>query len=163
MLLRSACAGLLGDRWREVFYYYSTPSPRTSRAVGFCTTRCLKREILSRGYNFLLRRAFPGTVVDDGQCGFKGIRVARVQPLLPQVENNVWFFDTELLILAEHQGMDVRMFPVEWVEDPQTSVRIMSAIWEDLKGIQRLRGKLRKLPRMRKASPSLAVAPTGRG
>lgn len=101
--------------------------------------RCLKREILSRGYNRLIRWVLHTRTFDDAQCGFKGVRIAAVRPLLPLVENQEWFFDTELLVLAEYAGLDVRTFPITWIEDLDTRVNIPQTIWEDLRGLMRLR------------------------
>lgn len=104
--------------------------------------RCLKREVLSRGYNALIGLLFERRDFDDAQCGFKGVRTSTVRRLLPLVENNHWFFDTELLILAEAAGLTVRSFPVSWKEDLDTRVKIASTVWEDLKGLARVRWHL---------------------
>jgi glycosyltransferase involved in cell wall biosynthesis len=108
-------------------------------------TRCLKREILSRGYNALIRRLLRTRSFDDAQCGFKGIRVKTVRRLLPLVKNQQWFFDTELLVLAEYAGLSIRTLPITWVEDPDSRVNIPLTIWEDLKGLTRLRLSARSL------------------
>lgn len=110
---------------------------RTSR-----TKRCLKREVLSRGYNLLIKALFRPQGFDDAQCGFKAVRLDRVRGLLPLVENNHWFFDTELLLVAEGAGLDVRSVPVEWIEDDDTRVRIASTVMEDLRGLARVRRSL---------------------
>ena len=102
-------------------------------------TRCRHRDILSRGYNRIIRLAMRTRSFDDAQCGFKGIRVATIRPILPLVESNEWFFDTELLILSEWAGMDVRSIPVHWLEDRDSRVNIPMTILEDLKGLARLR------------------------
>lgn len=106
------------------------------------TERCLQREVLSRGYNLLVGLLFQRRGFDDAQCGFKGVRVASVRHLLPFVVNDHWFFDTELLVLAESFGMDVRSVPVRWVEDSDSRVRIAGTVWEDLRGLARLRRTL---------------------
>lgn len=106
------------------------------------TRRSLKREILSRGYNGLVAALFRRRGFDDAQCGFKGVRIASVRSLLPWIANNHWFFDTELLVLAEAVGLTVRSLPVRWIEDPDSRVRIASTIWEDLRGLARVRSGL---------------------
>jgi len=106
------------------------------------TKRCLKREILSRGYNFLIKALFRPKGFDDAQCGFKAVRLDRVHGILGLVENNHWFFDTELLLVAEGAGLDIRSVPVEWVEDDDTRVRIASTVMEDLRGLARVRRSL---------------------
>jgi len=114
-------------------------------------TRCLKREILSRCYNRMIRHALGTRTFDDAQCGFKGVRIGTVRPLLPLVVNQQWFFDTELLVLAEYAGMTVRTLPITWVEDRDTRVNIPRTVWEDLRGLARLRRTARSLIRDRNA------------
>jgi len=110
-------------------------------------TRCLKREILSRIYNRLIRWVLRTGAFDDAQCGFKGVRLASVRPLLPLVKNQEWFFDTELLVLAEYAGLTVRSLPITWVEDADSRVNIPQTIWQDIKGLLRLRRTARSLVR----------------
>lgn len=110
-------------------------------------TRCLKREILSRGYNKMIRAVLRTRSFDDAQCGFKGVRIQSVRRLLPLVKNQEWFFDTELLVLAEYAGLTIRSLPISWVEDRDTRVNIPATIWEDLKGLARLRRSARSLVR----------------
>lgn len=80
-----------------------------------------------------------GTRFSDAQCGFKAISRVAAQVLLPLVENDEWFFDTELLALAERLGYRIQDIPVTWVEDPDTRVKLSRTIREDLKGLWRLR------------------------
>lgn len=105
---------------------------RTSRV-----TRGGKREFISRGYNLLLRRTM-SVGFSDAQCGFKAIRRDVAQRLLPLVEDDAWFFDTELLILAERCGLRIHEIPVDWVDDPQSSVDIVRTATDDLKGMVRV-------------------------
>ncbi|MBJ7603669.1 MAG: glycosyltransferase family 2 protein [Candidatus Dormibacteraeota bacterium] len=101
-------------------------------------TRQLKREVLSRGYNGLIRTGF-GAGFSDAQCGFKAIRASAARKLLPLVEDCSWFFDTELLLLAERNGMRIFEVPVDWVEDLDSRVVIRRTVAEDLQGLWRLR------------------------
>ena len=101
--------------------------------------RSLKREVLSRGYNRLVHLLLRTRGFDDAQCGFKAVRLDAVRPILPLIRNGQWFFDTELLVLAEYAGLSVRNLPVVWGEDPDTRVRIVKTIWEELSGVVRLR------------------------
>lgn len=110
-------------------------------------TRSLKREILSRGYNWLVRQSVGTRKFDDAQCGFKAVRLETVRPLLPLIRNNDWFFDTELLVLAELAELDIRTLPIHWVEDPDSRVRVLPTIWEDVVGLLRLRRTARRLIR----------------
>jgi glycosyltransferase involved in cell wall biosynthesis len=112
----------------------------TRLARGARIRRSLKREITSRGF-ITITKLMVGTHFSDGQCGFKAISRKAAQELLPLVENNEWFFDTELLILAERRGYRVREIPVKWIEDPDTRVNIRKTAMEDLRGLARMRLK----------------------
>lgn len=96
-----------------------------------------KREFISRSYNIILRTAL-GASFSDAQCGFKAVRRDVAEQLLPLVEDNNWFFDTELLVLAERAGLRIHEVPVDWVDDPGTTVDIVATAVEDLKGVWRL-------------------------
>ena len=96
-----------------------------------------KREFISRSYNMLLRTTL-GARFSDAQCGFKAIRSDAASQLLPLVEDPEWFFDTELLVLAERSGMRIHEVPVDWVDDPDSSVDILDTARKDLAGIWRL-------------------------
>jgi len=96
-----------------------------------------KREVISRCYNLLLRTTL-ATRFSDAQCGFKAIRADRARQLLPMVEDTGWFFDTELLVLAERSGLRIHEVPVDWVDDPDSRVDIVATAVADLKGMVRL-------------------------
>ncbi|HYW26470.1 MAG TPA: dolichyl-phosphate beta-glucosyltransferase [Terriglobales bacterium] len=96
------------------------------------------REVASRVYNLITRLAFRTAVV-DAQCGFKAISRATAERLLPEVADNEWFFDTELLIRAERHGCSIRQLPVHWIDDPNSHVRLVQTALQDLKGIWRLK------------------------
>lgn len=102
-----------------------------------------KREFISRSYNFLLRRTLQ-VRFSDAQCGFKAIRADVAQRLLPHVEDNGWFFDTELLIIAERSGLRIHEIPVDWVDDPDSRVDIKQTAFDDVHGLVRVAGKLVK-------------------
>jgi len=102
------------------------------------TKRSLKRELISRCYNLLIKAMF-FTRFSDAQCGFKALSRKAVQELVPLIVNQEWFFDTELLILAEKKGYRIKEIPVEWIEDPDTRVNIRKTVMEDLKGLWRMR------------------------
>jgi putative flippase GtrA len=96
-----------------------------------------KRELISRIYNMLLHVAL-NTKFSDAQCGFKAIRKDRAQLLLPLVKDNEWFFDTELLVLAERSGLRIHEVPVDWIDDPDSRVELWSTAIADLRGVVRL-------------------------
>jgi glycosyltransferase involved in cell wall biosynthesis len=106
-------------------------------APGARVTRGLKRSFLSRGYNLLLRATLE-VGFSDAQCGFKALHGAAARSLLPSVADNGWFFDTELLVLAERAGLRIREVPVAWVDSPDSRVRILPTILGDLRGVGRL-------------------------
>ncbi len=110
-------------------------------------TRCFRREFLSRNYNRLIRCVLRTRSFDDAQCGFKGVRVAAVRRLLPLICDQEWFFDTELLVLAEYAGMSIHNLPIAWIEDPDSRVNVPQTVWQDLRGLFRLRRTARKLVR----------------
>ncbi|HXG36770.1 MAG TPA: dolichyl-phosphate beta-glucosyltransferase [Dehalococcoidia bacterium] len=107
-------------------------------ARGARTKRSLQREVLSRGYVFLIRLLF-WTSLSDAQCGFKAARREAAQKLLPLIKDNNWFWDTEMLLLAQKLGMRVAEIPVRWQEDPNSTVQIRKTVLEDLRGLWRLR------------------------
>ncbi|MFH9011973.1 glycosyltransferase [Streptomyces sp. NPDC017943] len=109
----------------------------TRLARGAHVVRGPKREIISRCYNGLLR----GTLAvgfSDAQCGFKAVRRDVAERLLPLVRDREWFFDTELLVIAERAGLRIHEVPVDWVDDPDSRVHIVSTALADLRGMARL-------------------------
>jgi putative flippase GtrA/glycosyltransferase involved in cell wall biosynthesis len=96
-----------------------------------------KRELISRGYNLLLHGLLASRF-SDAQCGFKAIRADVAAELLPLVKDTSWFFDTELLVLAERAGLRIHEVPVDWVDDLDSRVKIASTIMDDLRGIARV-------------------------
>jgi putative flippase GtrA len=114
-------------------------------AAGAHVTRGVKREVISRCYNLILRTVL-GASFRDAQCGFKAIRADVARELLPLVEDQAWFFDTELLILAQRAGLRILEVPVDWVDDPDSTVHIRSTATADLRGVWRLLRHRRWVP-----------------
>jgi glycosyltransferase involved in cell wall biosynthesis len=106
-------------------------------AAGARVVRGARREVISRGYNLLVRSILR-TGVRDAQCGFKAVTAPAARVLLPQVRDNSWFFDTELLTLARRSGLRVHEVAVDWVDDADSRVDILPTAIEDLRGIWRL-------------------------
>lgn len=106
---------------------------------GAQVTRQWKRELISRGYNLLIRLFFPRRTFSDAQCGFKAVSRRAADVLLPLVENNEWFFDSELLLRALQRGYRVAEVPVAWIEDLDTRVKIAKTAMEDVEGLIRVR------------------------
>ena len=103
-------------------------------APGANVARGPRRELISKSYNLILRTVF-STRLRDAQCGFKAVRTDIARRLVPAVEDDAWFFDTELLLLAEHNGLRILEVPVDWHDDSDTRVAIVSTAIEDLKGV----------------------------
>lgn len=112
------------------------------------TTRGWRRETVSRLYSLLARLALP-LPCHDLQCGFKAVSRRAIDALVPLVEDDAWFFDTELLYLAGQAGYPVLEIPIRWTESSRSTVRIARTAWEDLKGLGRLRlgSRARRLTR----------------
>ncbi|MGB2695341.1 MAG: dolichyl-phosphate beta-glucosyltransferase [Dehalococcoidia bacterium] len=121
----------------EEGYDVSTGSRMTR---GSNITRSLKRETTSRGFIFLIKLLFLSKL-SDTQCGFKAISRRAAHELIPRIENEEWFFDTELLLLAEKGGYRVKDIPIKWIEDPDTRVNVLKTVLEDLRGLARMRFK----------------------
>ena len=106
-------------------------------APGSHVARRPKREVVSRAYNLILRTVL-ATHVRDAQCGFKAVRGDVARRLLPAIEDDGWFFDTELLLLAERNGLRIHEVPVDWTDDADSRVRVVSTAVGDLKGTARM-------------------------
>jgi putative flippase GtrA len=109
----------------------------TRLANGAAVVRGSKRELVSRGYNLLLRTTMRARF-SDAQCGFKAGRTEVVQALLPEVEDQAWFFDTELLLAAQRGGLRIHEVPVDWVEDTDSRVEVVRTALDDLRGMARV-------------------------
>jgi putative flippase GtrA len=109
----------------------------TRLARGSRVVRGAKREVISRCYNLILRGTLAARFT-DAQCGFKAIRGDVAALLLPLVEDTGWFFDTEMLVLAQRSGLRVHEVPVDWVDDPDSRVDVVATAVADLRGVARL-------------------------
>ncbi len=106
-------------------------------APGAHVVRGPKREFISRSYNLILRSVLR-TRFRDAQCGFKALRADVARELLPIVQDQAWFFDTELLVLAQRAGLRILEVPVDWIDDPDSRVNVRSTALADLRGVWRL-------------------------
>ncbi len=102
------------------------------------TVRSFKRELISRAYNLMIKALF-FTSFSDAQCGFKGVTRRVVERVVPQIKDQSWFFDTELLLLGHQQKYAIKDISVVWIEDDDSRVKIMRTAWDDIKGLLRLR------------------------
>jgi putative flippase GtrA len=129
----------------------------TRLARGARVIRGPRREVISRGYNLLLHASL-GTRFSDAQCGFKAIRADAARALLPLTADTGWFFDTELLVLAERAGLRIHEVPVDWIDDADSRVNVVATALGDLRGIVRLgtglaRGTI-SVPALRSPGPA---------
>jgi glycosyltransferase involved in cell wall biosynthesis len=120
--------------------------------------RGVKREVLSLAYNGMLRMLFR-TSIADAQCGFKAVSHRVVTELVPSIKSTGWFFDTELLLLAEHSGYRIAQVPVHWIEDRDSRVRIARTVAEYLRETWRLQRTMRTSARMAHSRTSLETLP----
>ncbi|HEV7931322.1 MAG TPA: bifunctional glycosyltransferase family 2/GtrA family protein [Actinomadura sp.] len=137
----------------------------TRLSRGAAVVRGPRREVISRAYNLLLHATLAARF-SDAQCGFKAGRTEIVQALLPSVEDEEWFFDTELLLLAERNGLRIHEVPVDWVDDPDSRVDVSQTALDDLRGMWRvgrsmLRGGARAPVRPRRPDTDPAGLPAG--
>ena len=124
----------------------------TRLAPGSRVTRGAKRELISRSYNRLLRAALRARF-SDAQCGFKAIRADVAAELLPHVADEAWFFDTELLMLAQRRGLRIAEVPVDWVDDPDSRVAVLPTALADLRGIGRILFSSERPRRLQRPAP----------
>ncbi len=125
----------------------------TRLAPGAHVVRGAQRELLSRGYNLLVRVVL-GSSCSDAQCGFKAMRRDVAAGLLPLVEDDEWFFDTELLVTAQRMGLRIHEVPVDWTDDLDSRVDVLWTAWKDLRGVGRLtRPAARRRATLRRPRP----------
>jgi glycosyltransferase involved in cell wall biosynthesis len=126
--------------------------------AGSRVKRGLKRELISRGYNLLLRTILRARF-RDAQCGFKALRADVARRLLPEVEDQGFFFDTELLVLAQRDGMRIHEVAVDWTDDPDSRVDLVATALADLRGIARVGTRYGVLRAMlaRPSAPPLGI------
>ena len=79
------------------------------------------------------------TPFPDAQCGFKALTGQAARAIVPNIKNDNWFFDTELLLIAAKGGYRIKSVPVKWDDDPDSTVNVFQTATEDLKGLLRLR------------------------
>ena len=126
----------------------------TRLAPGSHVVRGARREFISRGYNLLLRSTLR-TTCSDAQCGFKALRRRVAVELLPLVEDDEWFFDTEVLVTAQRLGLRIHEVPVDWVDDTDSRVQVVHTAVQDLRGVWRMLGtESRQRAALRPAGPT---------
>jgi glycosyltransferase involved in cell wall biosynthesis len=94
-------------------------------------TRSLKRRIVSFLYHKLFMKIVLGAkTYTDGQCGFKAVSPRVVREVLPLVRNRSWFFESEMLYIAQRLKMRITEIPVSWTESEFSGISLYRAIWE---------------------------------
>jgi glycosyltransferase involved in cell wall biosynthesis len=121
-------------------------------APGAHVVRGAKREFISRSYNLLVRSVL-GSACTDAQCGFKALRREAAAELLPLVEDDEWFFDTELLVTAQRLGLRIHEVPVDWVDDIDSKVEVLRTALMDLRGVVRMLGPTARRRVVRRTTP----------
>lgn len=106
---------------------------KESQVIG----RTFLRELMSRTYITLVK-LIHGTKLSDTQCGFKALRKATFLKVEPLIKNNLWFFDSEMVIILERAGYKVTDIPIKWVDDRHTTVKVAKDSWEEFSGLVRL-------------------------
>lgn len=109
----------------------------TRLAHGARVVRGPRREFISRSYNHILHTVLRARF-SDAQCGFKALRAEVARELLPEIRDDEWFFDTELLVRAQRRGLRIHEVPVDWVDDPDSRVDVVRTARADLRGVARL-------------------------
>jgi glycosyltransferase involved in cell wall biosynthesis len=107
------------------------------------TKRSPTRSIASKTYNWMVR-TFLGSKLFDHQCGFKAFRRDPVIKLLDQVKDGHWFWDTELLVRGQYEGLKMKEIPVRWHASDSTKVELKKDIYDMGLQILRLRNDLRR-------------------
>ena len=124
------------------------------------TSRGFKREFISRCYNKIIKLT-SRTKFSDAQCGFKAIRRDVAKKFLPNIKDNEWFFDTELLIKTERAGVPIHEQPVTWIEDTDSRVKIVKTAVDDLKGLHRVNKELDDRSWLEKMALPILLIATG--
>jgi glycosyltransferase involved in cell wall biosynthesis len=125
--------GLIRSLQRGYDVAIGTRNAWGSRVYG----RSFLRTITSKGYIALIKMFFL-VRFSDAQCGFKAVSRKIINQVLPLVEDTGWFFDTEMLLIAEKSGFRVYEEPVTWIDNPGSTVRVMKTAQGDLFGLKRL-------------------------
>ncbi len=103
--------------------------------------RKFTRVFISSVYSYLIRSLF-GLKIKDYQCGFKGFNRKKIMPLFEKIENKGFFWDTELLIRADAQGLKIKEFGVQWEETRNSNINILATGVSFLKALILLRLKV---------------------
>ena len=95
----------------------------TVRRIYAFQLRYIDRYFMSRGYSWLVRRLL-ATSLHDTETGFKFFRRERLMPIIDEIRDPRWFWDTEFMIRAERGGLRIDEIPGAYVrrEDKTSTV-----------------------------------------
>lgn len=102
--------------------------------AGSSTRRHPVRLIASKGFNWLVR-VLLGSKIKDHQCGFKAFRKDKVLPVIKEIESTDWFWDTELLVRLQRQGLSAKEVPIEWDEKGDSKFRLFQDTYNMAKNL----------------------------
>lgn len=113
---------------------------------GATIKRSFIRELISQSCNILYRLII-GNNISDTQCGFKAIKTEVFKKIAPYIEDNKWFFDTEIISFTHHLGYKIKEVPVNWEEnrydERKSKVNLLKDSFIHLKNLLRLKKRLR--------------------
>jgi len=101
------------------------------------------RELLGQGFNLCVRM-LAGVSFADTQCGFKAFRAEAADAIFSRLISRGFGFDVEALWLAERLGFRIAEFPVRWVNDPASKVKVARDAWRVLAELARAISEHRK-------------------
>ena len=110
-----------------------TRNSSRSRVYG----RSALRTITSKVYIMMIKLLF-WVHFSDAQCGFKAVTRNIATTIIPKIQDNEWFFDTELLVVAEKTGYRIYEEPVTWIDNLGSTVRVMKTAQGDIAGLWRI-------------------------
>lgn len=113
---------------------------------GSSAKRPMVRKITSKVFSIITRLVF-GLKIKDYPCGFKGADKNVINKILPQVKNNGFFFDTELVIRSVANGLKIKEIPVVWRDRDKgrskSRVSILKVTKEYLRELSKLKKDLK--------------------
>lgn len=106
--------------------------------------RTIFRKIFSFVYRILVKLMF-NSLIKDFPCGFKAINKKVLEKIVPKIKDNAWFFDSELLILAEKEKFKIKEIPVSW-HDPerQSKVKVLNTARAYVRKLFELKRRLKE-------------------
>jgi dolichyl-phosphate beta-glucosyltransferase len=118
------------------------------------------RESMGKAFNLLVQiLAVPG--IHDTQCGFKGFRGYAAQEIFSRTKIDGFGFDVEVLLLARRFGFTIKEIPVEWYDDPRSTLNPIADSLKMLRELLMVRRIHRNTPRLQLHAADALTAPRG--